>query len=131
MFQPLSPTHSAFSKCLLLFCLVVLIPACAYDSEEDLFPGGDECDTSNVSYTQDVLPILVNNCYVCHDNANRQGGIVLEGYDQLKVQVDNGRLVGAIRRNPGFSPMPQGAPALPDCFVDQIAQWVTDGALDN
>lgn len=115
----------------ILLCAFGLAQACTYHSEEDLFPGGDTCDTSNVSYNQDVLPILVSNCYVCHDNINRQGGIVLEGYDQLKVQVNSGRLIGAIRRENGFSPMPQGAPALPDCQIETIAQWIADGAPDN
>ena len=53
MFQSFFLTHPVFSKYLVLLCVVVLVPACAYDSEEDLFPGGDQCDTNDVSYTQE------------------------------------------------------------------------------
>lgn len=131
MFQPTRLPQFSLGRLLALTLAIVLVQACAYNNEEDLYPGGDVCDTNNVSYNQDVLPILVNNCYVCHDSINRQGGIILEGYDQLKVHVNSGRLIGAIRREAGFSPMPQGSPALPDCQVETIAQWITDGAPDN
>ncbi|MBX2872366.1 MAG: hypothetical protein KTR30_09710 [Saprospiraceae bacterium] len=131
MFQLNRLPQFPFGRSLALVAAIALLQACTYNSEEDLYPGGDVCDTSDVSYNQDVLPILVNNCYVCHDNTNRQGGIILEGYDQLKTHVNSGRLIGAIRRESGFSPMPQGSPALPDCQIETIAQWITDGAPEN
>lgn len=131
MFQSFHLAQGPIRKAFILLGIFGLIQACTYHSEEDLFPNDGICDTSDVSYNQDVLPILINNCYVCHDNINRQGGIILEGYDQLKVQVNNGRLIGAIRREAGFSPMPQGAPALPDCQIETIAQWIANGALEN
>lgn len=131
MFQPIRLPRLNAGRSLVLIAAIALLQACAYNSEEDLYPDGDVCDTSDVSYNQDVLPILVNNCFVCHDNTNRQGGIILEGYDQLKTHVNSGRLIGAIRRESGFSPMPQGSPQLPDCQIETIAQWITDGAPDN
>lgn len=131
MFQSFHIVQQVTKRGLILLCAFGLVQACTYHSEEDLFPNGDTCDTTDVSYNQDILPILVNNCLVCHDNINRQGGIILEGYDQLKTHVNSGRLIGAIKREAGFSPMPQGSPALPDCQVEKIAQWIADGALDN
>jgi len=112
----------------LLSCL--FINSCYYDNEEELY-GDVECDTSNVTYTDDVLPVMEQNCYVCHAANVNQGGITLEGYDALKVYVDNGRLLGAINHDSGFSPMPQNAPKLPDCAISKIQAWVDDGAPNN
>lgn len=131
MFQRLKFRNVPIGTSILLFGFILLIPACYYNNEEDLYPGGTNCDLTAVSYTQDILPILQNNCYGCHDSVNKQGNVVLDSYDKLKTYVNNGKLVGATKRQAGFSPMPKGQPALPTCQVDQIAQWVLDGAPNN
>lgn len=115
-------------KCTLATVLFVF-NSCYYENEEELYPGG--CQTDDVTYSGAVLPIIQTNCYRCHDAQNNQGGVTLEGYDKLKFYVDNGRLLGAIRRETGFSPMPQDAAQLSDCSIQQIASWAADGAPDN
>ncbi len=112
-------------------CILFLSAACQYNVEEELYPETDGCNLNNITYSKEVTDVLRNNCYSCHDQQNRTSGIVLEGYDNLIKYVDNGRLLGAIRREPGFSPMPQNAPKLLDCDIDKIAQWIDDGAPDN
>ena len=112
-----------------LFATLFLSGSCYYENEEALYPG--DCQTEQVTYSGTVLPILQNNCFHCHDAQNKLGNVTLEGYDNLKVYVENGHFLGAIRRENGFSPMPQDAPQLDDCLIDQIAVWVADGAPDN
>ncbi len=113
----------------ILFSLI-LLAGCVYDNEEELLASGD-CNTANLSYAKDILPIIETNCYRCHDAANNFGDITLEGYDNLRKWVDSGELLGAIKREPGFSPMPQGASKLGDCLIEQIESWINQGALDN
>ena len=103
---------------------------CAYESEEELFPS-DGCKVDNVSYNAQVVPILETNCYSCHGIGINTSGITLEGYSNLITRVNSGRLLGAIKRESGFPPMPQNAPMLPDCFIRQIEEWIGDGAPDN
>jgi len=110
--------------------LIAMLSRCTYNVEEELYPKTD-CDTDNISYSIDVVPILQNNCYECHSEAVNQAGITLEGYNNLKTYVDNGRFLGAIKHEPGFSPMPQGRPQLPDCQIAKIEQWILDGAQNN
>lgn len=114
----------------LLFCFLSLLTGCYYDSEELLY-GTDECTTENVTYSADVLPLIVTNCYRCHDAANNFGGVTLEGYDRLRTYVDNGQLLGAIRHTPGFSPMPKNEPQLVECNIEKIATWVAAGAPND
>ena len=117
---------------LIFLCLAVsfFISSCYYDNEEDLYPE-NTCKTEAMSYSNDVLPILEDNCYSCHDQASSQGGVTLEGYTNLKVYVDNGKLLGAIKHEPGFPAMPQGAPQLGECQIAKIEAWVDQGASDN
>lgn len=114
----------------LLTLLPLLGTGCYYDVEEELYPDTG-CRVENRSYQDDVLPILQNRCYVCHSAAANNGGITLEGYESLRRYIDNGQLLGAIRHDNGFSPMPKNAPQLPACQIEQIEAWVAGGALNN
>jgi hypothetical protein len=89
------------------------------------------CDTSNVTYANTVVAILQNNCYGCHSSAGSGGGIVLTSYSQVKQQVDNGKLWGAINHNAGFIPMPLNGAQLSECSIQQIGAWINAGAPNN
>lgn len=114
---------------ILLALTSLFIAGCYYDNEEDLYPSN--CNTDNMSYATDVAPIISVNCLVCHSTASNLGNVRLEGYTALKTYVDNGKLLGAIKHQSGFSAMPQNAPKLSSCNIAKIEQWVADGALDN
>ena len=117
--------------CTLLLCgwLATITVSCAYNSEEELYPLS-VCDTTNVSYATTIVPILEAKCYDCHAASSPSSGIPLEGYDNIKVKIDQERLIGAIRHLPGFSPMPQIG-ELTECEIRKIESWVDDGALPN
>jgi hypothetical protein len=114
----------------IIVSVVVVLSACYYDVEETLYPG-THCITSNITYGSTINSILQRNCYVCHSVAANTANVTLEGYDKLMVYVNNGKLVGAIRHEPGFKPMPQGASKLIDCDIAKIEQWIADGAPNN
>lgn len=113
-----------------LLILLLILASCYYDVEEEIYPQTD-CNVDNVTYSVNIVAILQSNCYVCHSQAINQAGITLEGYNNLKTYVDNGRFLGAVKHESGYSPMPQGAPQLPDCQIAQIEQWIMEGAPNN
>ena len=50
--------------------------ACKKENEETLINkqgGPGVCDTANMKYTVNVLPIIQNNCYSCHGNGQGEG----------------------------------------------------------
>jgi hypothetical protein len=104
--------------------------SCVYNDEETLYPQMP-CDTTAVTYTLVIAPIIENRCYDCHDADAVISGIPLEGYDHLKAMVDAERLIGAIRHQTGFSFMPKDRPALPECEILKIEKWVAEGAQNN
>ena len=106
--------------------------SCSKESADKL-AAASTCDTTNVSYSQQVLPILQDNCYSCHGQGNTagSGGINLSTYAALKVYAENGFLVGNVSHAPGYNPMPYGLPMLPACEVNTITAWVNQGILNN
>lgn len=117
-------------KTLVIIAMISLLYSCYYDVEEEIYPT-IECAVDDVRYSEHVLPIIQNNCYSCHDANSNFGGVTLEHFDQLKRYVDNGKLLGVMKHQPGFSPMPKNAAQLVKCDIEKIEAWVNAGANDN
>ena len=114
-----------------LFTLLVPVMTAGAGSctaEQALLPEAPCGIPETVLYSTQVARIFYNNCIACHSDANRLGGISLEGYENAKQVVKGGRLLGAVRHAPGFSPMPQGnGPRLGECDIWVIEQWLNNG----
>lgn len=93
-----------------------------------------QCDSSflsrTISYSQDVVPILQQNCISCHSGSAPQGGILLDTYQNVKNVASTGQLVGAIKHSPGYHPMPPSG-KLPDSSICIIETWVNQGMQNN
>lgn len=120
-----------FYKIVMVVSIALLPGACTYDSMDDT-PDPDNCDTDNVMFSTDIMPVLQINCYNgCHNGSSPLSGFSLESYAAVKAKVDEGRLYGAVAYLPGFVPMPQGGGRLPQCDIDQIKAWIDAGAPNN
>ncbi|MBY0536190.1 MAG: cytochrome c [Chitinophagaceae bacterium] len=100
---------------------------------EDVLKASTTCDTTAVSFSTQIVPILQNNCYRCHGSGNTGSGagILLEGYSNVKTWVDNNYLVNVVKGSSGYILMPYGGPKMSDCNVNTIAAWVNQGAKNN
>lgn len=119
----------------LVALILLLIAGCYYDNEETLYPQTSSgCDTTNVTYTASVKPILQSYCLGCHSTAAAPASgnnVRLENYTDLKTYVTNGKLYGTVSQASGFSPMPKGGGKLDNCTLLKIKKWIDDGALNN
>jgi hypothetical protein len=115
--------------------LMITVSRCYYDSEEFLFPQtSNQCDTTHVTFSNSVVPILQNSCLSCHANsvaASFGGNIKLENYADVKIQANNHKLLGSVAHENGYSPMPLGTSKLESCKIIIIRIWVNAGALNN
>ena len=115
--------------------LSLFVSNCYYDSEEYLFPVLEgQCDTTNITFSGTVKTLLSERCFACHSNTTYNvygGNIKLEDYSDVKLRVDDGRLIGSVRREAGFSPMPKGSSKLTDCKISLLEIWVANGAPNN
>ena len=106
--------------------------SCYYDKEELLFPDNGACDTSGVTYSATVLPLLQSNgCLGCHSGSAPSGNLSLDGYNNVKTIASNGKLYGVISHSAGFSPMPQGGNKMNACSINRIKAWIDAGSLNN
>lgn len=123
---------------------MALLGACSYTQESIPEPTCASVPIS-VSYKLDVLPILKDDCYRCHSEANynnpspngSNGALNMESFAALKTwaqPIGGGEsyIVGAIRHLPGYNAMPYDGQAGPDaCETAIIKAWVTAGAPNN
>lgn len=110
--------------------IVLYLSGCAKESADRLSEGST-CDTTSVSYSKQILPILEDNCYTCHQGAAASSGIDLSNFTTLQAHVANGDLVSAVTHTGTVTPMPYELPMLPTCEVNTIVAWVDQGALNN
>lgn len=92
------------------------------------------CDTTKYTYSNGVAPILKKYCYSCHAAAaaaSTGGSIVLDNYNGLLTQAQNGKLLGDLQHATSYNPMPQGGGKLPDCMITQVKKWIDAGAQNN
>jgi len=111
---------------------MVFLGGCAWDSEADLLPVENHCDTTAVSYAEDIVPLLSQNCFVCHSNANAPDfafGIAWEDYED--VAASSRLILGAIRHEEGYPQMPKDREKLDTCLINTFEAWHNAGAPDN
>jgi hypothetical protein len=114
--------------------IIFFLQACSKDNEQNiLVQQPSTCDTINMQYTKNILPILQANCYSCHGNGSTggSGGISLDGYINLQKWVANGYLLGNISYAPGFVGMPVGQPKLSSCDINKVVSWINHGYQNN
>lgn len=98
--------------------------------DEKMQPGIDctpVCDTTDITYSGAVLPIIQNACFGCHAVYSP----VFANYDQLKPLVDNGKFACSISHGNGCKPMPKNGEKLSACKQKLIIKWIEAGAKNN
>lgn len=120
-------------KSIIIIGIIFLLSNCYYDSEESLYPGGagGTCDTTNVSFSSTILPILSTNCNSCHNTNMASGGVITDNHAGLINSVNSGIFWKAINHEPGAIPMPQNGMKLPGCELLKIRTWINQGAPNN
>lgn len=124
--------RTEMNKKFLILILWVTAYGCYWENEETLFPDAALCDTTSVSFSGDIVPILTNNCYSCHSNNNAQdfgNGITFEDYEDVLASAS--LITGAINHSDGFPQMPKNRTKLDDCLIITFEAWVNQGGLDN
>jgi hypothetical protein len=123
-------------KALTLFSVLIVVAfvysGCYYDKADLVYPQPPVCDTVNMKYSTDIVPILTANCYICHGGtAAGSGGRKFDTHPLLLNYVNSGELVKRITHAPGVIGMPFNMPKLPECTINKIIAWVNRGAPNN
>lgn len=109
-------------KIVLIGLLSVSFTSCRKDKVEN-YPNANCVDT--VSFNNEILPLIQNNCTGCHDNQN---GYSLTNHANISSNAS--AVIGSMRHN-GYKLMPDGGPALPDSVIQRVECWVNQGKQNN
>ena len=119
-----------------LFLSLIIMNSCYYDNDEDLYKNLQTvtCDTTNVTYSGSVAPLMQSNCVVCHSSTSAGGGYAFDSYDAVSSVLSDGlnsRFWGSINQLSGYSPMPQGGNKFTECDLKKIEIWIKAGYPNN
>ena len=113
-----------FEKKILPFCLsLIVLQACYYDNEEELYPGFSACDTTNVDFGNEIQPIINTNCAISNCHVPGMGLVDLTTYSGVIGIVDNGSLEQRVIIQ---KDMPPSGP-LNNCDIKKIETWIING----
>ena len=118
----------------IFFGCLLLVLGCTNDSESDLLVIEDPIDDDDgvevsVTFTEDIQPIITNNCLGCHSSPPRNGApFALVTFEQVRSRSSAVlRTVSAQTGEPGAMP-PSGR--IPQAAIDLIAQWIDEGRAE-
>ncbi|MCF8381318.1 MAG: hypothetical protein K9H49_17225 [Bacteroidales bacterium] len=86
---------------------------------------GVYCDTSNITFSGIIDPIISVSCRSCHSGASPGGGVSLNNYNDIASLASSGYLLKVLLAD-GAPLMPRGG-ALPECKIGQIEIWINNG----
>lgn len=115
------------------FLFLIIFGSCYYDNEEDLYPElQQDCDTTIVNFEKTIKPMLAANCLACHSNANAASfgnNLAIEDYqDVLNLQQS---IIGSIKHESPYSPMPKNGNKLNNCLIRQFEIWIENDFPQN
>ena len=119
----------------------VFLLACTHTSLQTQVVLPPSCDTTHVSYKNDIQPVLSANCYSCHatSQVGNGGGLDLESFSSLKTYLQYGfrgdgiygsKFYHCICHTPLALPMPPTY-ILDSCSLRKVSSWIHLGAPQN
>ena len=110
---------------ILVLGIVVVTQSCYYDNKAENY-GNSACDSANPTYTNNIAPLINQNCIGCHGSSGASAGVSLTTYDLVKAQALKGSLSGTMKKTSPYSLMPPGG-KLSDCKIGQVDKWIRNG----
>jgi hypothetical protein len=118
-----------------LYIIIAIVPifslffvSCYYDNEEALYPAlNTSCDSTNVTFSGTIVPILSDNCTSCHSGSMPSGSISLTSLSSVQTIASSGLLMNSLKGN-GVQIMPPSG-SLSTCKTGQFQIWIRNGML--
>lgn len=113
---------AAFS---LSFVILASLTNCFYDNEQEQY-GIAQCDTTAMSFSADIKPIIEANCVSCHTPGGQEEVSPFNDYDGVVSYSDQ-----IVERVKGVGSIMPPTGKLPACDQQKIESWVKAGAPNN
>ncbi|MGC6413190.1 MAG: hypothetical protein ACON5K_00630 [Bacteroidia bacterium] len=111
-----------------ILTVITVISACYNDNAEDLY-GLQSCDTTAVTYSSDISPIINSQCASCHSNSSPSAGIAIHDYNSTVsyVNTNKKKLLGSVKWDGTASNMPKGGSKWNACNINKLEAWINQG----
>jgi mono/diheme cytochrome c family protein len=97
-----------------------------------------EAPSADVSFANDVMPIIQSRCINCHGGDRIEEGLLMRSYEEILAGSDNGPVVvpGDVENSlmvelVASKEMPKKGPKLTPPQIQIITEWVAAGAPNN
>lgn len=114
------------------------LSSCYINNEEELYAGYNEIceDTTDISFSLVIKPMLATSCDRCHNTANapvKGNNINLDGPAKIKAYDSSfpGSFLGSLKHEKGYARMPKGDRKFTACNIKKIEVWMKEGFQDN
>lgn len=114
-----------FAAVVAFLSLALSQTACYYDNEVTQY-GTTPCDTTNVSYSQVIKPMVDQNCISCHAPGGERETSPFTNYDELVLYAES-----AVPRINGSSTLMPPSGKMSTCNIALFTAWVNAGAPNN
>ncbi len=121
----LLPSTQGLQRTALVFAMAMLsalVPCSA------LAQSNPSAVTDEVSYSNDIRPIVNNFCTTCHAGRNPQGEFVLTSYQDVRKHTEQGQLLERI--NDAENPMPENG-LMPQYMRRLFRVWAEQGYIEQ
>lgn len=107
---------------------ILFLSSCYYDNEEDLYPQNIPCDTSQVTYSMHIEPIISASCATssCHVPGGAGNGN-FQNYEGVKLKVENASFMNRVIVEQNMPPNGD----LSACEIELLKVWLRNGAPNN
>lgn len=85
------------------------------------------CDSVNISFSEQILPLIEQNCKGCHLG---NSSVPLNNYENIS-EIAGYSLFQVINHDSGYYAMPKNQPKLDSCKLQLVRVWIEEGALNN
>ena len=116
-----------------IIAIGLLTSQCNYHNVEEYFDisSNELCDTTDISFSDYIFPLIENNCSACHNSVTTYGGRNYDTFEGIKEVAETGLILNVLKHEPNFVQMPKNAAKLPDCNILKIEAWINQGIKNN
>lgn len=105
-----------------LFLYTLIISSFVFSCKKD----NSTCDDANITYDGQIKTLFAGcTASGCHNSGSLSGS--LANYQDAKNFPLMNRMIGALKGQAGFSPMPLGGTKLSDCDISKVQKWIDSG----
>jgi hypothetical protein len=90
-----------------------------------------DCDTTTITFSGTIQPIIQANCLNCHNPNLQNGGLDLSTHGNVANAIQARNLLERINHISGFPPMPPSGTQLSACNLRKFDKWVDAGLPNN